>query len=357
MGFTDKIPMFTDRIFPGCRLPLLLYHPAIKCADSLQKLTVMKIYLLILLTFFFLLPAHSVFAQNNAPKEVLIIGTMHHVPDVVKNSYKPLLKRAKRYAPEAIYIEAPQPWDTVSLKNSYPKFYAKADSLCRTLQLDRKQVETALHKDLDAMSREDFQLLHQFYTIQRDPANAEFYHYLFQHGTEGSPKPTQEEDGDLTAKLAIHLNIRKLYSMDNQWYRREYHQAWAQCAKADRKDGEIKNLKKLYNSLTFPEIFNALLGRTGVYNNSKTATQKYHILNSFRYRETTCAPCEEGTKYWDLRNREMARNIGRQIQAHDHQRSVVIVGAGHVTGLREALRGEFPEIKIKLVRGRKFNEY
>jgi len=47
-------------------------------------------------------------------KEVLFIGTMHTVPKIVKNSYKPLLKKALKYHPEAIYVESPLANDTIS---------------------------------------------------------------------------------------------------------------------------------------------------------------------------------------------------------------------------------------------------
>ena len=72
-------------------------------------------------------------------------------------------------------------------------------------------------------------------------------------------------------------------------------------------------------------------------------------INSFRYRETACEPCTEGGKYWDLRNLEMARNIGDQIRKNGKERSVVVVGAGHVVGLKEALEAEYPEITVKLL--------
>ena len=54
----------------------------------------------------------NVFAQE---KELLIIGTMHTVPSVVSHSYKPLLKYAKEYKPEAIFVEDISPEDTLSL--------------------------------------------------------------------------------------------------------------------------------------------------------------------------------------------------------------------------------------------------
>jgi hypothetical protein len=47
-------------------------------------------------------------------KEILIIGSMHTVPKIVKHSYKPMLRRAKKYNATAIYLESPRGNDTAS---------------------------------------------------------------------------------------------------------------------------------------------------------------------------------------------------------------------------------------------------
>ena len=59
-------------------------------------------------------------------KEVLIIGTMHTVPKIVQHSYKPMLKRALKYKPEAIYVESPKGNDSISweyLKDGWSENY------------------------------------------------------------------------------------------------------------------------------------------------------------------------------------------------------------------------------------------
>lgn len=289
-------------------------------------------------------------AQENARKEVLIIGTMHKVPNIVKNSYRPLLKKAKAYAPEAIYVETPQPTDTLSMQHTYPKFVAMVDSLRNVWELDTEDLTNASRKPLDQMTTGDFETIKKQYILEGDHANSQYFQYLEKYGLEGSPNPTQEEDGDLTAKLAIHLGLKELRSMDNQWYRPDYHQAWAACNKADRQDGGIEDLKKAYRGLKFSEIMAGLTRRVGMYVNSPKITRKYHIINSFRYRQTECEPCTEGRELWDARNREMARNIGNQIRSNTQTKSVVIVGAGHVVGLREVLEREYPDIEVKLLR-------
>lgn len=306
--------------------------------------------LIIAIFFSAFFQTHLLSAQNDGLKEVLIIGTMHKVPNIVKHSYRPLLKEAKQYRPEAIYVETPQASDTLSMKNTYPKFLKMVDSLRTVWELDGAKLAQAQCKPLKKMNREDFKLLKQYYILEGDHANAQYFQYLEKYGLEGSSKPTQEEDGDLTAKLAIHLGLKELRSMDNQWHRREYHQAWAACNKADRKDGEIENLKKIIRGLSRSEIFAGLTGRVGKYTNNRKIMNKYHMINSFRYREVECAPCTEGRDLWDARNLQMARNIGDQIRNHPASRNVVIVGAGHVIGLQEVLEREYPDIQVKLLR-------
>jgi hypothetical protein len=236
------------------------------------------------------------------------------------------------------------------MKNTYPKFLHLVDSLRNVWELDSHQLAQAECKALNNMQKADFSIMKQKYILEGDHANAQFYRYLEKYGLEGSPKPSQEEDGDLTAKLAIHLGLKELRSMDNQWHRPEYHRAWAACNKADRKDGEVKKLKKIYRSLIRTEITAGLFGRVGMYTNNPKIMTKYHIINSFRYRETDCEPCVEGRELWDARNLQMARNIGDQIRENSQTRNIVIVGAGHVIGLQEVLEREYPDITVKLLR-------
>lgn len=99
---------------------------------------------------------------------------MHQVPGIVKHAYKPLLKRAKAYAPEAIYVERPDASDTLSLSLAYTKFLHQADSLRKVWQIDPEQLSQAQGKPLHAMDREDFKLLNRHYILQLDYANAAY---------------------------------------------------------------------------------------------------------------------------------------------------------------------------------------
>ncbi len=290
----------------------------------------------------------SLFAQQ----EVLIVGTMHGVYGLAKKSYRPMLKKAKAYQPDAIYVERIPAWDTLSMKDYYAGFLACADTLSQKLSLDENEVKTAQQKTLDQMTEADFKLLYQHYQLSLDYANMQLYSNLVSYGLDGKRKLRGHEMTDVSIPLAIEMGMTKLYSMDFQQYFKDYGKAWRACEKNDKesKDKGAKRIKRQLIRLSIEEGLNGAFGSLGKYTNREKTVREYHELNSFRYRETSCKPCEDGTMYWDLRNLEMARNIGNQVQEHRHQKSVVVVGAGHVVGLQEALAKEFPDIKVRLYR-------
>jgi len=299
-----------------------------------------------------------IFTQNLTAqeKEVLLIGTMHTVPKIVKNSYKPLLKRALKYNPEIIYVESPRANDTISweyLKDgwskNYKKFYFLADSLQQHFNFNSKKLNFLLKKDFSKLSNQDLDVIINSFGYLRDCANYDFYRYIQKYGVEGSAKPTQHEDGDLTAKLAIALNIKRLKSMDDQQTNKEYHDAWQKCAEDGSKNGDNKINQKLnkkdYNSAIIPALFRGL----GMHVNKRKSLERLNQLASFTYVNNKTKSCLLGTKYWNQRNERMAQNVGKQILANPARKSIVIVGAAHIIRLEKELKEKFPSIKVKLL--------
>jgi len=183
----------------------------------------------------FLIFTFNLSAQK-AQQEVLIVGTMHTVPKIVKRSYKPMLRRAKKYNPTSIYVESPRGNDTLSweyLKDgwsqSYKAFYYLSDSIRNVFTPDSDKFNSIIKKNFSKMSKKDIDFLLNSFVYKRDNANYEFYNYIKKHGTNGSNKPTRHEDGDLTYKLALVQNIKLLTSMDDQRTNGEYHKAWNKC--------------------------------------------------------------------------------------------------------------------------------
>ncbi|GAB5526950.1 MAG: hypothetical protein Roseis2KO_48220 [Roseivirga sp.] len=283
-------------------------------------------------------------------QEVLIIGTMHEVPKIVKHSYKPLLRIAKGYKPDAIYVERQRSDDSLSLVNYESKWFLPlGDSLKRTFKEDCQRFDQLMAGSIETMSRGDFGFLRDYFAVNRDKANWSYYDYLAKYGVKGSRKPTRNENGDLTARLAIVMDMNRVFAMDHQHETGLYTRLWRECLVESKKDGQVKlltrNNKKTYNQAMLPAIF----GRLGKHTNRTKTIRSYEVSNKFTFRETPCEPCEAAGAVWDRRNAGMARNIGEQMQEFAHKRAVVIVGAGHVLGIKAALETQFPELQVKIL--------
>jgi hypothetical protein len=291
------------------------------------------------------------FAKAQSEKqEVFIIGTMHDVPKIVKHSYKPLLKLAKKYLPDAIYVERQRADDSLSLANYESSYFLPlGDSIARTFKNNPERTTLLRKMSVFDMSQDDFKYLTHYFAVNRDKANYVYYRYLLKFGVEGSKSPLRNENYDLTAPLAIAMDMNTIYAMDFQHETQLYTKLSNECYAQSQKDGQlailIKHNKRDYRKHLLPGLF----GNLGVYSNRiKTAT-RYQYTNRFEFRETPCIPCEEGAKVWDRRNAGMARNIGEQVIDNGHQKAVVVVGAGHLLGLKAELEKQFPQLKIRII--------
>lgn len=309
----------------------------------MKKSNIMRLSILFISLFI----SSNIFAQTQ--KEVYIIGTMHTVPKIVKNSYKPLLKKAKSYNPDAIYVERVRAEDTLSMQIYYPRFLHFADSISTVFNIEEAKFNRLMNKDLQAMKTEDFDYLKRCFIVKKDYANYSYYRYLERYGLEGSPKPTRNENGDITAKLAIAQNMKYIYSMDDQKENPQYAKAWRTCAKEGNENGNEKAAGKLMRKLTTKDIFSGLSGYLGKQTNSTKSIKQMHSLNSFEYVTVATEACSDGNKYWDNRNYGMVKNIAEQVQTMPHQKNIVIVGAGHVYGMKEAFEQHYPDIKVRLM--------
>lgn len=297
--------------------------------------------------------------SQNKQQEILIIGTMHTVPKIVKNSYKPMLKFAKNYKPEAIYVEAPMANDSISweyLKNGwskgYQKFYKLSDSLQKTFNYNESKFNTIIHKKTKNMNDDDLNYLIKSFIYKRDNGNFELYSYIKKHGIKGAKKPTRHEDGDLTYKLALSMDHKKVINIDDQQTNKEYHTAWSKCGKEGIKNGNnaanSKLYKKNYNNAILPAIFRGL----GKHTNKRKSLQQLHDMASFSYVIKDTEGCKEGRKYFDERNMRITQNIANEVIKSKKVRNIVIIGAAHVIGLEKEFKKNYPNFKIILM-----NEY
>ena len=250
-------------------------------------------------------------SQESKP-EIFIIGTMHDVPKIVKHSYRPLLKIATSYAPDAIYVERQRPEDSLSLKNYESQWFLPYGDSIRTFFKNDIQRTIRLKKaSIRSMKKEDFEYLKNYYAVHRDKANWYYYAYLTRYGLNGNKKPVRNENGDLTAKLAIAMDMNFIYAMDHQHETKEYTNLSRACIKQSNIDGEVAHLKKQNKKEYRLAIIPALLGRLGHFTNKQKTVRGYEISNRFTFRKTACTPCIEAAAVWDRRNAGMAKKYWR----------------------------------------------
>lgn len=302
----------------------------------------------------FLLSIFILSAQNKQ-QEIVLIGTMHTVPKIVKKSYKPMLRFAKKYNPEAIYVESPMANDSISwnyLKSgwskNYQNFYIISDSLRKSFVFNREKFAVLSNKNYKDLHKDEIDYLINSYGYKRDNGNYGLMKYLRKYGIKGSKIPTRHEDGDVTYKLALSGNL-KVTNMDDQQTNSFYHKAWNKCGKEGTKNGNnsisSKLNKKQYKSAMLPAIFRGLSKHT----NKRKTLERLHKMNSFSYVITDTEGCKEGRKYWNERNMRMAKNIATQTLASGKNRNVVLVGASHIIGLEKELKEKYPNFRVILM--------
>ena len=295
-------------------------------------------------------------SAQNKQQEIIIVGTMHTVPKIVKNSYKPMLRFAKKYKPEAIYVESPMANDSISweyLKDGwstgYKRFYKLSDSLKKTFDFNEAKFNSLLNKEFIDMNKQDLDYLINSFIYKRDNGNYELYSYIKKYGAQGAKKPTRHEDGDLTYKLALAMNQKLVINVDDQQTNKEYHIGWDKCIKEGVSNGNNKANnalnKKNYNSAILPALFRGL----GKHTNKRKSLQQLHDMASFSYVVTDTEGCKEGRKYFDERNMRIAKNIAAQVLNSDKQKHMVIIGAAHVIGLEKEFKEKYPNLKVVLM--------
>lgn len=309
----------------------------------------MKTILNLSLSVIFLFSAFAK-AQLDQQQEVFIIGTMHKVPKIVKNAYKPLLKIATRYQPDAIYAEYVPSSDSLSLLLDEGDYFVPlSDSIASIFKNDNSRTTRLLNSEISSMSKDDFEYLKNYHASKKEMANWNYYRYLENYGVNGSKDPLRHENGDLTAKLAIEMDMKQIFSMDYQREALAYNELWQKCVSESKKDGQVVKLVKENKSDYRKHMIPGALGNLGKYSNRVKTMKRYVRANRFEFRDTPCEPCEEAGNVWDRRNAGMAKNIGDQVLDNSQKRAIVIVGAGHVLGIKAELEKQFPEIRVKII--------
>ena len=274
---------------------------------------------------------------------------MHEVPSIVSHSYRPLLKYAKKYKPEAIFVEDIRPDDTLSLKNFTPRFLKIADSISHVNTLDEQRFNDLRSKNLAEMDAADFEFLSEAYLQMRDRANYTYYDYLKTYGIAGPKKPLRKENGDLIFPLAISMGITELLPVDDHQTEPEYQRAWRSAMKACSGTDDGKILAKMIKKDSRSRVWPALWGRLGKYTNKPATLQRFYQMNSCRYVTKPNEYSQAVQQLWDARNHRIAENIADQMKAHPYHKGILIIGAGHVISVKEMLKQVYPELQVRLM--------
>ena len=288
----------------------------------------------------------NIFAQE---KELLIVGTMHEVPTIVRHSYRPLLKYAKKYKPEAIFVEDIRPDDTLSLKNFTPRFLRLSDSLSQVNTIDEKRFHVLRTKQLTDMDASDFAFLADAYLQHRDRANYTYYDYLKTYGIAGARKPLRKENGDLIFPLAFAMGITELLPVDDHQVEPEYQKAWRNAMKASSGTGDDLILAKMMKKESRSRLWPSLWGRLGRHTNKPATLKRFYQINSCRYVAQPNEYSQAVQQLWDERNYRIAQNIAEQIKAHSYHKSILVIGAGHVISVKEMLNQVYPQLQVTLM--------
>jgi hypothetical protein len=241
------------------------------------------------------------------------------------------------------------------LKNGYSKFlqkfYALSDSLRHSdYVFDEAKLNELLAKDFEDMTDEDFKIITPAFVYLRDAANYSYYKYIQRYGATGSKKPTRDENGDLTAKLALHFNHKKVFATDDQQTNAEFHKYSALCYKAMPKTTFAENHNKLVKKQTRKATIAALFGRFGKHTNTIKNLELLDKNSGLQNFDSSVEACAFAVQYWDERNQRIVKNMATQIRNAPYQKSVLIIGASHIIGVKEELEAKYPEIKVVLLK-------
>jgi len=286
---------------------------------------------------------------SQADKEVLIIGTMHHVPKILKNSYRPLYKIAQNYNPDIIITEHVPPHDTISQAHlSYYAWFIKiADSLSNAKPLDEARYAKLLDKGFDSLTLDDLTFLQEYHAINRDLCNYKYFQYLKKNLNAQKYRPGQNENKDVSYRLAKSKKMMHLFSMDYQQNDSHFSQAWGQCDSMVSATKQKKYVVQLGLKYSLGLFGHAIIGQVGKYHNKYKTQMVLYNLNAFLFVKKAIPPCTKASEIWFDRNFKMVQNTANIIRGTSKHKYLVVVGAGHVETMRQIFAKEYPDIKVK----------
>lgn len=285
------------------------------------------------------------FAQEQ--QEILIVGDMHQVPGIVKRAYKPMVKKIIKYNPELIMAEYSKTGDTAAMGEWNSRFKEAYLKQKAAYIYDANKIKSLLQSPNTTLDSLQYRQLQAYYLSIGDQGNHRMYGYFARHGATKKFKPYGNQNPDLTFQLMRQLNLKSVYGVDSHAGYAGYYPAWQRALKSGTKAGR-KAFKKVLRRDTWQNIFAGMFGTLGKHVNKPKTMDSYYRINSLRYDGFSGEDYELQMKKWDNRNVNIAKNILEVLSENKINRSVLIIGSGHIKAVSEELKRLDPNLKVKM---------
>jgi len=314
-------------------------------------------------------------SQPNNKPEVLLCGTIHYIPDSLKQNWISFRKFLEDYKPDAICVEYRMPDDSVSLMQADGKNYAKInDSLAKAWNIDMpnakariKELYTILKQTEDWANRiELFQLLY----LQADFGNANFQAWRVHRLISILPEEKineirtkypaykriewlarnlkNNEYSNVVFPLAAEFKIDYLIPMDDRTYNMRFSIAYT-TAYDEVAGTKFENKAKIFWEQFIKTESNEIgKGNALMFVNSPAWQKKSDYAQTGLYESSGNRHHKDYVRFWNLRNKKVAVNILHQIKGKGFKRVVVVMGYLHIPNMKKYMKNE-KSISLKTI--------
>lgn len=318
------------------------------------------------------LPAQK---QPNKKIEVLLCGTIHYIPDSLKQNWEGFRKFLEEYKPDAICVEYRMPADSVSLMQADGKNYVKElDSLAKAWNIDMpnaksriKELYTKLKQTDDWANRIE---LYQLLYVHADFGNANFQawraHNLITALAEEKRNEIRKmnpvykriestvrnlkngEYSNVIFPLAAEFKIDYLIPVDDRTYNIRFSIAYSTAY------DEVAGTKFENKAKTFWEEFiktesgEMAKGNALMFVNSAAWQKTSDYAQTGLYLSSGNRHHKDYVKYWNLRNKKVAKNVLDEIKGKGFRRVLVVMGYMHIPNMKKHMKNE-KSISLKTI--------
>jgi len=332
-----------------------------------------------LLIFFAVLPLTNLSAgaqkQSKEKTEVLLCGTIHYIPDSLKQNWAGFRKFLEEYKPDAICVEYRMPTDSVSLMQADGENYAKInDSLAKVWNIDMANAETRIKELYTTLKQTDewekrielYQLLY----VHADFGNANFQAWRAHQAISILPEEKRNEISkihpvykkiewlvrnlknneyhNVVFPLAAEFKIDYLIPVDDRTYNMRFSIAYTKAY------DEVAGTKFEDKAKTFWEQFikdeanEIKKGNALMFVNSAAWIKRSDYAQTGLYESSGNRHHKDYVRYWNLRNKRVARNILDQINGKGFKRVLVFMGNLHIPNMKKYMKDE-KSISLKAI--------